>query len=108
MARLALICVGSAVPMEKVGEYWVMKRRLLPHAQRSLEYVICETELEYQDNRNIYNVFHNLGLLYDDQNELEEAEAKYQRALKGYEKAWGPEHTETLGTVNNMGLLYAD
>ncbi|CAG9955490.1 unnamed protein product [Clonostachys rosea f. rosea IK726] len=30
----------------------------------------------------------------------------YNRALQGYEKAWGPEHTSTLGTVNNLGLLY--
>ena len=32
----------------------------------------------------------------------------YQRALKGYEKTWGPEHPSTLITVNNLGLLYAD
>ncbi|KAF1940516.1 hypothetical protein EJ02DRAFT_494611 [Clathrospora elynae] len=32
----------------------------------------------------------------------------YQRALQGKEKAWGPEHTSTLGTVNNLGNLYAD
>jgi hypothetical protein len=30
----------------------------------------------------------------------------YQRALQGYEKAWGPEHTSTLNTVNNLGNLY--
>jgi len=30
----------------------------------------------------------------------------YQRALQGFEKAWGPEHTSTLDTVNNLGLLY--
>jgi Tfp pilus assembly protein PilF len=30
----------------------------------------------------------------------------YQRALQGYEKAWGPEHTSTLRIVNNLGLLY--
>jgi len=30
------------------------------------------------------------------------------RALRGYEKAWGPEHTSTLDTVNNLGNLYAD
>ena len=23
-----------------------------------------------------------------------------------YEKAWGPDHTSTLSTVNNLGLLY--
>ena len=36
------------------------------------------------------------------------AEEIYIRTLRGYEKAWGPEHTSTLDTVNNLGLLYAD
>jgi hypothetical protein len=31
----------------------------------------------------------------------------YKRALAGKEKACGPEHTSTLDTVNNLGLLYA-
>jgi hypothetical protein len=30
----------------------------------------------------------------------------YQRALAGYEKALGPDHPSTLGTVNNLGRLY--
>jgi Tetratricopeptide repeat len=30
----------------------------------------------------------------------------YLRALRGNEKAWGAEHTSTLNTVNNLGLLY--
>jgi len=30
----------------------------------------------------------------------------YQRALKGYEKALGPDHTSTLYTVNSLGVLY--
>jgi hypothetical protein len=30
----------------------------------------------------------------------------YNRALAGKEKAWGPEHTSTLNTVNNLGNLY--
>jgi hypothetical protein len=29
-------------------------------------------------------------------------------APRGYEKAWGPEHTSTLDMVNNLGNLYAD
>ena len=32
----------------------------------------------------------------------------YQRALAGYEKALGPDHTSTLDTVNNLGILYSD
>jgi hypothetical protein len=35
-----------------------------------------------------------------------EAETMYLRALQGYEKAWGAEHTSTLETVNNLGRLY--
>jgi hypothetical protein len=30
----------------------------------------------------------------------------YQRALAGCEKALGPDHTSTLDTVNNLGILY--
>ena len=35
-----------------------------------------------------------------------EAEALYQRALAGSEKALGPGHISTLDTVNNLGVLY--
>ncbi|KAK4118129.1 hypothetical protein N657DRAFT_717609 [Parathielavia appendiculata] len=31
-----------------------------------------------------------------------------KRALRGREKALGPQRTSTLGTVNNLGNLYAD
>ena len=34
------------------------------------------------------------------------AEQIYKRALRGYEKALGAEHTSTLQTVNNLGILY--
>ena len=32
----------------------------------------------------------------------------YQRALAGCEKALGPDHTSTLDTVHNLGILYSD
>ena len=32
----------------------------------------------------------------------------YQQALAGKEKALGPNHTSTLDTVNNLGVLYRD
>ncbi|CAH0028564.1 unnamed protein product [Clonostachys rhizophaga] len=51
--------------------------------------------------------FFNLGLLYSDQGKMQEAEEMYLRALRGKEKAWGPDHTSTLDTVNNLGLLYS-
>ena len=47
-----------------------------------------------------------LGLLYSDQSKMVETEAMYLRALAGKEKAWGVDHTSTLATVNNLGILY--
>ncbi|KAK3946532.1 Tetratricopeptide repeat-domain-containing protein [Pseudoneurospora amorphoporcata] len=49
---------------------------------------------------------HSLGDLYSDQGQLKEAETMYQRALKGYEKALGPDHTSTPDTVHNLSTLY--
>ena len=50
----------------------------------------------------------NLGILYQDQGKLREAEDMYVRALVGTEKALGPEHTSTLDTVDNLALIYRD
>ncbi|KAA6406627.1 MAG: TPR repeat protein [Lasallia pustulata] len=108
MAMLALICVGFAVPTKDVPEYWDKERRLLPHADKCFESVYNTINLEFQDNCNALNAVHNLGNLYENQGKMAEAEAMYRRALEGYEKAWGPEHTSTLDTVNNLGILYAD
>jgi tetratricopeptide (TPR) repeat protein len=36
------------------------------------------------------------------------AQQMYERALQGYEKALGAEHTSTLLAVNNLGSLYKD
>ncbi|EKG09240.1 Tetratricopeptide TPR-1 [Macrophomina phaseolina MS6] len=51
---------------------------------------------------------HHLGDLYSNQGKLAEAEEMYERALDGYQKAFGPDHTATLTTTNNLGLLYFD
>jgi tetratricopeptide (TPR) repeat protein len=50
-------------------------------------------------------VLHGLGILYADQGRLSDAEAMYERALRGFEKALRPEHTSTLNAVNNLGNL---
>ena len=47
------------------------------------------------------------GNFYCDQGRLKDAEMMYNRALTGYEKALGPEHTSTLNTLNNLGNLYS-
>lgn len=39
---------------------------------------------------------------------MKETEEMYQQALEGKKKALGPDHTSTLNTINNLGLLYSD
>ena len=110
MSWLALIIVASAVPSETVLHYSLIQRRLLPHCdhvysmlQRYLQEVFNDREYLPSLSR----ACHQLGLLYWSQGKMKEAEDMYLRALAGYEKAWGSEHT-TLHTVNNLGLLYWD
>ena len=104
LARLAVKFVGAHVPGEKDGQPWLIQRRLLQHAARC-SYMFSNS-LVVDDK--LADECYNLALLYADQGKLVEAEQMYQRALQGYEKAWGPDHTSTLDTVNNLAALYAN
>jgi tetratricopeptide (TPR) repeat protein len=104
MTKAALECVGSHVPSREEPKYWVTQRRLIRHAARCWDMMVKGVVKE----DDIKWVLHSLGYLYSDQGHLDKAEEMYVRALQGYEKAWGPDHTSTLTTVNNLGTLYAD
>ena len=108
LMMLATMTVGFAVPKKTEPEYWLMQQRLLPHANRCIQQLFTVKASGATEDQDIDHAFHNLGNLYADQGKMAEAEKMYQRALEGYEKAWGPEHTSTLDTVNNLGNLYAD
>jgi tetratricopeptide (TPR) repeat protein len=49
-----------------------------------------------------------IAQLLERQIQLTAAEQMYLRALAGCEQTLGPEHTSTLATVNNLGILYRD
>ncbi|KAH6653418.1 hypothetical protein BKA67DRAFT_593315 [Truncatella angustata] len=97
--KLALECIASKVPSQDDDQFWLLQRRLLAHAITS-----CATFQNGDDGLDW--AFYNLGNLYKDQGKMQEAEEMYLRALRGYENAWGPDHTSTLSTVNNLGALY--
>ena len=103
--RIAVHCVAANVSWESEAEYWVRNRRVLPHARR-LQHFQIMTAIEWTgiESDDLYG----LAYLYAQNDMNAEAEKMYRRALDGYEKAWGPDHTSTLDTVNNLGLLYAD
>jgi hypothetical protein len=103
LAQLALTCVASEVPSTDTDKWWLLQQRLLQHIARHEQFITNGNI----DVERMEWALHNLGDLCKDQGRLAEAEAMYNRALQGYEEALGPKHTSTLGTVNNLGLLYA-
>ncbi|KAJ5365664.1 Disease resistance protein [Penicillium concentricum] len=101
LAWIAVECVATHVPTEDEPNFWLIQRRLIAHADRCLE-ILRNLEIEDEDVAPLFS----LGYLYADQGRFQEAEAMYERALEGYEKAWGREHMSTLDTVNNLGTIY--
>ncbi|KAK4100763.1 hypothetical protein N658DRAFT_94706 [Parathielavia hyrcaniae] len=76
--RLAVIVVGSSVPSSTSKDYWVVQRRLLPHAERCLWWIgeMYKAGRAFDDTRAI-DAMQMLGLLYVDQGRLTEAESMY-------------------------------
>ncbi|KAI1847293.1 hypothetical protein JX265_013981 [Neoarthrinium moseri] len=99
--KLAVECIASRVPSHNDDQFWLIQRRLLPHAMISCTTIPDSVE-------GIDWAFYNLGNLYSDQGKMQEAEEMYLWALRGFEKAWGADHTSTLSTVGNLGILYSD
>ncbi|KAF1826804.1 uncharacterized protein K489DRAFT_125754 [Dissoconium aciculare CBS 342.82] len=50
---------------------------------------------------------HSIASFLDEWEASDVVRDLYLRALRGKEKAYGAEHTSTLNTVNNLGLLYS-
>ncbi|KAI4227193.1 MAG: hypothetical protein L6R40_008222 [Gallowayella cf. fulva] len=100
---LAMHCIAQNVAWESMPEYWVINSRLNHHALR-IDHCQQREVVDWNDINE--EDMHCIGYLDNMIGRLKEAEAMYMRALKGYEKAWGAEHTSTLDTVNDLGSLY--
>jgi tetratricopeptide (TPR) repeat protein len=105
--QLALLLLGFIVSPRISPEYWVLGRRVLPHAEKCALWAVKHEVDEISLNSiHANHAFHHLGMLFGDLGKMKEAEEMYQRALIGSEKALGPDHMSTLHTVNNLGSLY--
>jgi tetratricopeptide (TPR) repeat protein len=107
---LAAGLVASSVPLESDVEFLKKRKRIIAHGLCVSGWI--ETDSGSDKKRAVEALirpghFHSLGYLLGDE-DRQRAVQMYQRALQGREKAWGPEHTSTLDTVHNLGLLYAD
>jgi tetratricopeptide (TPR) repeat protein len=105
---LAARLVASSVALQLEAEFWKKRKRIIVHGLCVSRWIEEDsgTDKERAVEASIGpDYFHSLGYLLKDE-DRQRAVQMLQRALQGYEKAWGPEHTETLNTVNNLGLLY--
>ena len=70
--------VGLSVPSCTSKNYWVVQRRLLPHAERCSWWIaeMYKAGRSFDDRRAI-KAMHMLGNLYADQGRLTEAESMY-------------------------------
>ena len=109
IASLAVSVIGSACHSTDSSANWLYRKRLLDHCSHVHFCIGKRTQnLESDERWKLYFSYHAIGNFSSEQGKMKEAEDMYLRALTGKEKAWGPEHTSTLNTVNNLGLLYSD
>ncbi|KAH6623745.1 hypothetical protein F5144DRAFT_633030 [Chaetomium tenue] len=97
----------SFASIRRQGEPAAMLLRLWAFfGNEDLWYELLRRGGETQNDGESAEVPGALGRLYANQGRYKEAEAMFDRALEGKEKAWGPDHTSTLSAIYNLGLLY--
>ena len=103
LASVCISCIGytsedneKLYPRREASLCFFLLREIIPK-------VSCN---EKESSLNVGR--HLVGRMYHNHGKLRAAEDMYVRALAGKEKALGPEHTSTLETVNNPGVLYQD
>src|SRR3984957_11035596 len=69
---------------------------------------IRQVEEFSMESDRFFGACFTFGILYQGHGRHQDAERMYHCALAGYEKAYGPDDTSTLDTVNNLGILYKD
>ncbi|KAL9595974.1 MAG: hypothetical protein Q9179_004781 [Wetmoreana sp. 5 TL-2023] len=108
--RIAIHCVAANVSWMEEAEHWVKNRRVLLHARRFLHFRIKAAVdwngIKFRKLFQLAYLYDHLGVLYAKQGKIAEAEKMCIRALRGYKKVWGPEHTSTLMAIKFLGVLY--
>jgi tetratricopeptide (TPR) repeat protein len=79
------------------------RQEALSHVDR-----ICKMEEFCSESNGYCQASFHFGVFYAAHGRFEDAARMYDHALGGFEKAWGPDHTSTLDTINNLGNLYSD
>ncbi|KAL4860899.1 hypothetical protein BDV12DRAFT_86385 [Aspergillus spectabilis] len=105
MQCLALVAVGNSIPMSTEKLYWTVQHRLMPHATRLME-LFKHSWDKVDSSEALLFAVHMLGIMYQDQGRINEANQLFQLALHGRESLLGADHANTLASANNLAILY--
>ncbi|KAK3613216.1 hypothetical protein LTR22_028246, partial [Elasticomyces elasticus] len=99
-AQRSLRNLDKALPN---GSYknWQKCRTLYPHANLALDMKLDDRD----GSLSLASVLFKAAWFTREQGQYKAAEAMNRQALKGYEKALGPEHPDTLTSVSNLALV---
>jgi tetratricopeptide (TPR) repeat protein len=103
-AQRAVLAVNEAFPKEVEFSMWQKCEQWLPQA------LACAVLIE-QGNLILLeaaSLLHRIVRYLDDRGRYAESEPMCQRALLIREQQLGPEHHETLASLNNLALLYSE
>ncbi|KAK4898802.1 hypothetical protein LTR49_027737 [Elasticomyces elasticus] len=99
----AIRMVAKKVPSSEDPDRLSVARWLLPHARMT-----ASRHMRLLEMHDLEDELHMIAHCMQDWESSQEVESLYVRALRGKEEAWGPKHTSTLSTVNNLAILYSD
>ena len=100
-AERAVLAVSRSFPPSEV-ETWPACQRYLPHA------LVCADHIAQWNlvTTEAASLLFGAGDYLEDRGHHEQAESLLQRALTMREHVLGPEHPDTLSTINHLALLY--
>ncbi|KAJ5183227.1 TPR repeat protein [Penicillium capsulatum] len=103
----AFDCISASINDDNADNFAKLSYSpLAAHATRLVQQRLCKNDAIYNIASCRLNQASLIANLLRDQVLLLAAEQMYQRALAGKEKALGADHTSTLDTVDNFGVLY--
>ena len=104
---LTFDCVASHISTANWDDLSALRlRRFVPHTMRLVH--ASFQGVRSRQERPCLTETHILAQLLMEHIQYKAAERMYLRALTGYEKALGPDHTSTLDAVHGLGTLYTD
>jgi len=102
---LALQLLATKFPTAKY-ENWLTCAAYLPHAETVVQYTLEHSSRE--DSIARAKLLLNSSSYFRSQGKLKDAKAKASESLGLYESTLGPDHADTLSSVNNLAKVFQD